>query len=346
MDADLHERFERVLEPDLRARRSELAEIAATRGSPSAATWERYATAKAASDSLLGEAHDFMQGALIRQAKVDDGLCVLADRLLDGISDRCGIPWGRLSVPADSEFVSDLAQIVRLRAGDVSVWHLPVAAHEFGHFVGPLIQVAGTHPFADRLARQPKVGSYGWSRAHELFADAFATYAIGPSFLAACVISRFDPHEARTVSETHPSHLERVWFMRRLASEIDGQAPGRPWSAILTYLADTWRINLSTAGVPGDEDGIDTARLEEDALDFLAILRAGVPAAVYSGITNARRSERIILGQHAALPPEATIADVLNGAWLSRLDRPITDVAGLRKRGEVALRLARGASGG
>ena len=339
-DEALYERFHRVIESDLVARRNELEALAAERGAPSPKTWETYAETQARCDELLSEAHDFIQGALVRQAVLDDGLCTVADRLLDGLSERCKIPWDRLSVPADSEFVSDLAQIVRIRAGDVSVWHLPVAAHEFGHFIGPRIKIGDAYPFAEILAAR-RVGSMAWSHAHELFADAFAVYAIGPSFLAACVISRFHPGQATEVSETHPSHAQRVALMTQVLEAINLATPGRPYTALLAHLVATWRANLAAAGQPVELDPLDRDPVAEAADTYLGILRDGVPDARYAGMNDARRAENVVMGRQATLPPTVSIADVLNGAWLSRIDKPIVDVQSLAKRGEVALRWAK-----
>jgi hypothetical protein len=339
-DTALYDRFHRVIEPDLAERRDELQALAAEHGAPSPTTWAKYAETKARCDELLSEAHDFIQGALVRQATLDDGLCAVADRLLDGLSERCHIPWDRLSVPADSEFVSDLAQIVRIRAGDVSVWHLPVAAHEFGHFIGPRIEVKGAHPFAELLAAR-RVGSMAWSHAHELFADAFAVYAIGPSFLAACVISRFHPGQATEVSETHPSHARRVALMSQVLGAIDRDIPDHPYTMLLAYLDATWRANLAAAGQPTELDPFDMDPVTEAAETYLAILRDGVPDARYAGMNDARKAEKAVMGKQANPPPAVSIADVLNGAWLSRIDQPIVDVPSLEQRGKVALRWAK-----
>ena len=43
------------------------------------------------------------------------------------------------------------------------------------------------------------------------------------------------------------------------------------------------------------------------------------------------------MGKQATLPPSVSIADVLNGAWLSRIDKPIDDVLSLGRRGDQAL---------
>src|SRR4029079_10025445 len=87
-----------------------------------------------------------------------------------------------------------------------------------------------------------------WSHAHELFADAFAVYAVGPSFLAACVISRFHPVHATEVSETHQSQGKRVALMSRILDAIDQTTPGRPYAGLLTHLDATWRDNPCAPG--------------------------------------------------------------------------------------------------
>ena len=332
-DPALFKRFDRALRPKLDSARGQLLELAERPGAPSPGSWQAFAEVKAGCDELLAEGLDFIHGALIRRAGLDDRLCVIADAMLDDLADRAGIEWCRLTVPSDSEFVTDLAQIVRIRAGDVSVWHLPAAAHEFGHFVGPLIKAGDRAPFAELLSKE-KVGTQRWSYAHEFFSDAFATYAIGPSYAAACVMSKFHPADTN-VSLSHPSHAQRVFLMLRVLG-----AMGREYAALVKILRASWATNSLGAGQPPEPSDFDVRYVSETADTYYSILKDNLKAVRYSGMDKARLAKTYILGDGSGAPPAVSIADALNGAWLSRIDRPVEDVNGLRRRGQLALRVA------
>jgi hypothetical protein len=337
----LHARVEHALAADAEDVARELADLAAARSAPDRGAWLRYAEVKARADSLIAESHDLVQGALVRAAGVDEGLCEIADRLLDGLSEACSVPWGRLCVPADSEFVSDLAQVVRLRAGDVSVWHLPVAVHEFGHFVGPRLGNAAARPFAAALGRY-RVGEQAWSYTHELFADVFAIYAGGPAFAAACVISRFHPGDAGRISSTHPPHARRIELMLRVLDRLDAAHHPGAYRGVTDQLRETWWDNVEAAGLRPEPAQADVEAAEHALGAFLPILDESAPHARYGRLDAARAAEDAILAGRPATSASVRILDVLNGAWLSRLDRPVHDQLALRERGEDALALTRG----
>ena len=119
---------------------------------------------------LFEESLALVEGALVRGAKLDNGLCQIADALLDELRTKADVAWGRFTILAEGEFFGEMAQIIRLRFPEVSIWNLPIAAHEFGHFVGPELKQPGPfgtfrYPFQEELrkSRPRRVRSPGLS---------------------------------------------------------------------------------------------------------------------------------------------------------------------------------------
>jgi hypothetical protein len=340
LDPILYQRFIGVYETELAKRGQELGRLSSIRSEPTRGDWQILAETKAKCDELMNESLSFVYGALIRRAELDDGLCAIADNLLDGLSDASGIAWGRLCVPAESEFFNDLAQIVRLRAGDVSIWNLPVAAHEFGHFIGPRISARGRYPFAEQLSRY-RAGTQEWLHLREHFADIFATYVVGPSFVSACILSRFDTTDATEPRETHPSARDRVFIMFRVLREMDATRSAPPvYKNLLSRLEGVWEAILKASGSSSELSPHDRERLEDVFAPLYKILSDNLPGLRYEGMTRAHAVKRAIQNDLAALPNPAGIADVLNGAWLLRVATPAADLPSLRIRAQTALRFA------
>ncbi len=104
---------------------------------------------------------------------LDNGLCNIADEMLNELSVRTPQSWSRRTVLSDSEFMTDPAQIIRLRFPVTSIWDLPIAAHEFGHLLG-LSPKSRFQRLIESLAR----GYQERNWVHEHFADLFATYLL------------------------------------------------------------------------------------------------------------------------------------------------------------------------
>lgn len=93
--------------------------------------------------TLFAESLAFVQAARARGHDVDADLCEIADALLDELAaSLTNIDWRRFTVLATEEFFRDFAQIIRLRFPFPGIWDLPVAAHEFGHFVAGRLNLA------------------------------------------------------------------------------------------------------------------------------------------------------------------------------------------------------------
>src|SRR6266508_3431553 len=154
--------------------------------------WDAFAIEQKACRDLFRECLVVVQGALLRSAALDNGLCPIADALLRGLGQRSAVGWDRFTILGEEALIVPLADIIRLRFPDLTVWSLPVAAHEFGHFVERDLTVVDK----DNVARAPVqeiLSNEGaredrhrnWLREH--FADLYATWTVGPAYAWACI---------------------------------------------------------------------------------------------------------------------------------------------------------------
>ncbi len=335
LDSSLHARVWVQFDQMLRRHETDLDALEAqTHGDASTQQcWRALRTIRAECTSLFRESLAFMGGACLRRENVDGGLCRIADHLLDDLSRRSGIHWGRLTTLAASEYYGDLAQIVRLRFPEASIWNLPVAAHEFGHFIGPLIKVTERdgnatdyrYPFQEllraELRRRDQLRQRRWSHRHELFADVFATYTLGPAYAFTCVVLRFDPTSSID-SDQHPSPSKRFHVISRTLEMMSAEeGTGGSTRGVLKLLADIWRKSLESAGQPAlidDRSASDLDAVQRELHDLLAVNCGGLR---YSSLNRALAVESELRPQRP--PPRidanVTLADVLNAAWVCRV---------------------------
>lgn len=296
-------------------------------------SWAELADARATADELLSDSLAFIHGALTRSAEVDGGLCRVADSFLQDLAKQARLEWRSLTVLADTEFYENLAQIVRLRFAEASIWSLPIAAHEFGHFLGPIIAVEERdgrrwryeHPLQelldDALAKEGG-GENQWARMHEYIADVFATYSVGPAYVYSCVLLRLDPTTPNREFR-HPSAANRVSVMLETLDRLNRADPNqRPYSRIIDEIEGVWLSSVEAAGATVEADrgaALEAARFA----DIYERLEESVPATKYSSFSRVPRLQAE-LGPDGGGDPEVragdTIPDVLSAAWLARLD--------------------------
>ncbi len=94
-------------------------------------------------EDLVAETLAFLGGAAARKFKLDRGVTSLANAWLDQLSEAALAKVG-VVIPASTEFTGMLTHVVRLRLPSDGVWSLPVAVHEYGHFVASVLTVRDT----------------------------------------------------------------------------------------------------------------------------------------------------------------------------------------------------------
>jgi hypothetical protein len=330
------------LKRGLLQQRAELIDVSARleASHPLAECWPAFSAIRTACDLLFGECLVVAIGPLVRQHNLDEGLCRVADVLLERLSIRMGIVWRRRTTLAESEFIGDLAQIVRVRFPVTSVWDLPVAAHEFGHFVGLDLEREG--PLRQLLERESAdYRAPNWLREH--FADTFATYTLGPAFACTCLLLRLDPMaDPNAGFATHPSDALRAYAVLRVLEMMDeGSELGREFDGVRLFLEERWqKCKREVAPAGTDIDAGNKARLDRWLAILYPLITDKYPDAKYAGWARARALAKDLARGNdptpAVLSAEDGIADVLNAAWCCRLE-PARYDAGLGEVGGRAL---------
>ena len=284
--------------------------------------WEKLRAVQKQVGLMSRETLAFTQGALLRRSGADGGYCRLADKLLDHFNDVEGkLNWRGFTILAETAFLGEIGEVVRLRFPETSIWHLPVAAHEFGHYANPGIRVevregsftGHEYPIEDYLrARWDKNNQKLWFHAHELMADIFAVYTLGAAYAYCVLFLRPDPGTLRAGTTTHPSWSQRYYLILKTLDKIAGHGGVTP--PIVRDIEHRWERSLS-ASAGGSGPDVDELR---KLMDFsYPLLDANLGGVRYSTFRRAQQLVTPILNGDPL--PGATIPDILNAAWLARL---------------------------
>lgn len=289
---------------------------------PLATCWSLFVPIRQDCVPLFRECLAFIQGAMTRRTGLDGGLCRIADALLDNLGRRAGISWEFFTILAEGESYADMAQIIRLRFPEVSIWNLPIACHEFGHYVAKELkkrrQYDGTYyfPFQELLDSDPQNAHF----LHEHFADLFATYTVGPAYACTCILLRFDPYTAYSDEPRHPSYAKRVHFILKALEKMNGEE--RPYSDIIEHLRSMWQKSLVAADQPDHLNDDNIGQLNILLEDMYALIEPSLSKAKYTSWFRAQSlSYDLLLERDAAqlLRVEDRISDVFNAAWICRI---------------------------
>jgi hypothetical protein len=345
LDKDLRDRVRAVFEPLLQQRRTDLQQLAdevrrSDDGPGSERLWARFYKQSDLCGRQFREYLAFLEGSLIRSAGLDDGACKLADALLAELTERTRLPWRRFTILAEDEFVAGMSGIIRLRFPHLSLWNLSVVAHELGHLAARKIHdgMSGDPLLLEAIAElrqhlETELGRLGPEHAsreaeaeelrlHELFADLFAVFTLGPSYACTCVLLRFDPCHAFERGPWHPSDAERVHFMLRALERLDS-GHYRP---TVNLLEESWRRCVVAAGQPDPAGWTSRHRWLDEVLDaMLPVLTRNLPEqARYQGWATRALPLQEALEQGRPLDEafDCVLSDLLNAVWSCRLDAP------------------------
>jgi len=269
---------------------------------------------------ILQEVLMLEQGARGRQLDsnpVDEqvaGLLDIADALADELAARTPITaWQSYTVLGVDESFHSSSRAIKVRYPKPTIWELPAVAHELGHFVarqwsvrrhGRSLNVVDQLHESAQAWRAPE-----WHWLEELFADAFASYTLGPAYALSCVSRDFDPLDMRP-SATHPAAVDRVDValaaLRRTGNRFGKLADQieQLWSALeaesgatVTRCPASWLTSI-----------VDVLVQEMPA--------SGYPAAAVDRLIAAWDLDRDLADNTVS---ELALVDVLNAAWLSRI---------------------------
>lgn len=321
----LRERVEARLATEFNLHRIEVRQLSleVAGGVSPAQLWPRLYRLQAELDDVFEEALDLVEGAALRASGLDDGYCRLADALLDEITQRTPVKWESFTVLGASEYYVRLSRVIRVRFPSKSFWELPIVAHEHGHFVGPALTVykggRTVHPLEELLSQARDRDAQYWSWFHEVFADVFAAYVVGPAYGLACAIERFDPVAARLETLTHPAPNTRMAVIDATLSALNED---RLYDRALAAMREAWGAGTSEAGTVAD------AELAEPFVGWLResldLLFAHLPYARYDDDSWAQALGLVGrlgdgTGVKSAIDARWLIRDLVNAAWLARI---------------------------
>jgi len=288
-------------------------------------------------NDLIGETLAFVSGAAARHFNLDEGITSLALAWLDQLSGAADLEQVGVVIPASTEFTGMLTQVIRLRLPIDGIWGLPVAVHEYGHFVASkLVRREERHGITrtvvpiEELAYQagaeadfPRLYWHG----HELFADALAAATAGPAYVRYCIHHRFEPAAAQEITATHPEPARRIRIQLRALELLATGAQAPYIEDEASKLDDLWHAMAREAGRDPEvrpEPLLDN--LEEQLLGCLDDYR--LVRIRYTDQVNARVLAEGPLDQaHGPV----TVATALNAGWVRRLKD-----AGDKSRDDIA----------
>jgi hypothetical protein len=312
--------------------------------------WARFLGRRDRINELIAECLDFRVGELTRQAGLDQGLCAVADSLLDSFSATAEVYWNRLSLLDNAESFRGLSQIVRVRF-PASIWDLPLVAHEYGHFLCLQLDKKdfygnSTFPFQDLLKRESGDDTFTEREENhlkELFCDAFATYALGPAFAYTQVYRRFDPAQRTEGSYTHPGDDARVRLILKVLEKVDATRNrfSRQYTGVIADLRQTW-TSWREGAAAGSAEYLKRIDLWTDEL--YDILEPQLEALRFDdwnrADTLADRFTALGRTDVDMVPdPDDTIPRILNALWHYRLSYPDSPFEGLEHIGNQALKM-------
>jgi len=286
----------------------------------------------------------FIEGSLARAAGLDGGMCALADRLLEEVSNKT-LSWERITIPAAREIINDRTWIIGLPPNDTTIWSLPVMAHELGHFaIDHLVDRNRERP-GTSLKDGTWIGEdedadaakrlFAGQRAEELFADVFGAYVLGPAYAASLAWRAF-PHRAWDNLPSHPG-----WGLRVHAAlaVVEGHPSCRELAPLVRR---SWEATLAAAGGPPvAPDGVlkHVGRFVGYAV---GVLERDFPGGRFDDLPGVLKAEQHLVrrtGPYKGLD----LRTVLNAAWTRRLRHGWDEAPG--QIGETAMAWCRELAG-
>jgi hypothetical protein len=296
--------------------------------------WRDYAELRDESERLFEECLEFIGGLAFRRTGLDrERMCEIADALILACArEAYAEPWYFLTVPSLREVVTkSRMRLSRIRFPEWTLWTLPVTAYVLGHEIMDEQDVA---PFISgqmaAWARQDVADHH----VHVLIADIFGAYVMGPAYGHAGIRLRFDASRAYVETPDRPAESSRAEVVLATLEHMDAHARDLAWQAQVKALREEWTTALAAARPEGTAPDAVAAlkELVEEALEhFEEKLNMTAQYSESAWVEAAKlygswREEATNSNSSAALSVMSgkllTARDVLNAAWLLRLERP------------------------
>jgi len=288
--------------------------------------WGDYATETEHLNRVFAEYIDFLRGLALRDTGFDEGICELADELIN--KWVTGDLQSSLSIPARQEAMNKtLARIIRLGFPEWTIWALPLVACEFGHVVSDTQELRKTlenEGYRDKLPMR---------HLRHFVADAFATYIMGPAYACAAILLRFNPPTAYQDQDEHPAEAKRAYVIFTMLEQMNNEnGMAGPYTGIIQTLKDGWKAAVRQANPPDILTTQDEVQWEKwvETLKNTFYFELGL---LYSpSWRNVDRwREQLYSDQDFEVNGTEDLRDVLNAAWLCRIDHIDEDPSGTER---------------
>lgn len=296
--------------------------------------WQELGDATSAQDRpIFAEYVDFLRGVALRDMGLDAGICQVADELVRRFRLVPNTNWESFTILARDEAVDKtLASILRLPFPEWTVWALPLVAHEFGHLVSH-------SPDVQQYITAHVTPDWPAPALHDCLADAFAAYAMGPSYALSLILLRLNPLHAFQDGEDQAAHAKRAFVVLTMLGWMDKKSNLTPYAAIIQKLTSEWDAALQQ-GSPGHAlSAAQQTSLTElvhylgGFLDAHATVDYAIAAwnsiADWPALLAQKPGESQKPGDNIDITPDHELRDILNAAWYSRLLYP-------QKRDDIA----------
>jgi hypothetical protein len=219
-----------------------------------------------------------------------------------------------------------MARIIRLGFPEWTIWTLPLAAHELGHVVA----VGRIAPLLE------KESAAGFDKYHIqlCFADAFATFVIGPAYACAAILMRFDPLAAINPEDKRLMLKRAECVLRMLEGMNKAAGQTNPYGGIIQRLRAEWQDAVDQAAANLSEDPLqelEGSALTEDEIshvcrvaNFMTTTFGKGRGFPYTGWrVSSEWAKKLAADGGASIQPgrlEIDLRYVPNAAWRLRLD--------------------------
>lgn len=298
--------------------------------------WKDYNDVYRETESIFADCVEFLGGLALRVTELDEGICELADELMEHCEVFTGAAWASLTLPAREEPVRvPLARMILLPFPEWTIWNLPLAAHQFGHLVAAL--KSEFRDWVNSQMREPGDAQ----RLYDLLADGLATYLMGPAYVCAAIRLSLNPL-AHTDGYEYADDAKRahvIFTMLRRMDEAGGDMVP-PYRRIIEHMESEWNTALSRVQ-QGTLEEAEKQQLQTWVEDMSQIFRYLRPRSRYphtgrnGWIVAQKWCKNLDQGEQIEPSGNDTLRDALNAAWLWRIqaqdtpDKPhrIEDIA-------------------
>ena len=299
--------------------------------------WMVMSDVGAKAQRMASDALAFIGGVAVRQLGLDGGAGDIADALLRHVAKELRVDREFVTLPAPTEYIDVLSEVVRIRYPGNGIWDLPVAVHEFGHYAMPRIGIRSGQPVKAVIDRERAIRPYRGSFAEELWCDVFATYIGGPAY-GYSLAARLDPTVAHDdVKPTHPSPATRIEAVLCTLDAVQEawSKKGHAAGSLQTFRDDVFglwveRVTSAQQTVEPSQDERRTGTsLAREFIEILDNDEACLGNRFGDGTASREVADRLARNEPPAL--ESSMLEVVNGGWAARR---ATERAG---RGDLAL---------